>query len=243
MDTSAGVIGSSLEALTTRYRVLSHNLANANTTGFKKRRSMFALALAEKQASVGAAPAGSEIKEKSVIDFTQGALVRTGRPMDMAVSGKGFFVLETPDGQLYTRNGSFRTNSQGQLADFAGRTVAGDSGPIILPTGTTPAQVQVSREGQISANGLPLGKLRIVEFEDESALRPVGMCGFKANDDAEPIPAEKHSIQQGFCESSNVSVVEELVDLVSVTRLYEANLKSIGSQDDRMKHILEVAMG
>ena len=131
MDGSAGLIGSSLEALDKQYQALAHNLANASTAGFKKRTSLFAQELARKEAeaSDAASPAEETISQTSVIDFTQGALQRTGRPLDLAIAGEGMFVLETPAGPLYTRNGVFQTNAQGQLVDFAGRTVAGQGGP------------------------------------------------------------------------------------------------------------------
>ena len=111
MDGSAGLVSSSMEALNKRYRAVTHNLANASTVGFKKRRSMFAQALSQKQAEMSAGNEGQsseKIVETSVIDFTQGALTRTGRPLDIAISGAGMLVLETPGGatpQLYTRNG------------------------------------------------------------------------------------------------------------------------------------------
>ena len=250
MNGSAAQITSSLVALGDRYRGVAHNLANANTVGFKKRLSMFAEALAEQEKSAGvalspesaaAAAAGGQIYETVAIDFTQGALTQTGRSLDVAIAGDGFFVVDSLQGPLYTRNGKFHANPAGQLVDSAGRVVQGEGGQITIPAGTSPAQIQISDDGQVSANGQSLAKLRVVQFQDRSVLSPAGQSCFQAGG-AEPVEATDYSVRQGFFESSNVSVVEELVDLITVTRLYEANLKSINSQDDRLKQILQVAM-
>jgi flagellar basal-body rod protein FlgF len=245
MGSSSGLIGSSLSALSTQYRGLTHNLANANTTGFKKRRSLFAQALDKQTGASSSAPGArsGKIQETSIIDFSQGALTRTGRPLDVAISGEGLFVIETSSGPLYTRNGTFTTNDRGQIVDSAGRTVAGTGGPIILPAGASASQVSISSDGQVSANGQVIGSLRIVEFKDKTLLTPAGQGTFRADPGAQPGVPEEISVQQRFQESSNVSVVEELVDLITVTRMYEANLRSMSAKDDQTEHILNVAMG
>lgn len=248
MDGSAGLVSSSMEALSKRYRAVTHNLANANTIGFKKRRSMFAQALAQKQAEISGpsrSATSGRIRETSIIDFTQGALIRTGRSLDVAISGEGMFVLETPGGDvphLYSRNGTFSVDKDRRIVDASGRMLMGGNGPITLPGGSSPAQLIISRDGKVSVGGEPIGTIRIVNFKDKRALVPVGRNCFAVSDDAEKSTPKDSSVQQGYREASNVSVVEELVDLITVTRLYEANLRSIGKQDDRMKHILQVAM-
>ena len=181
------------------------------------------------------------------MDFTQGALNSTGRPMDMAISGDAFFVIETPDGLLYTRNGRFTTTAEGQIVDFRGNTVAGKGGLVTLPEGTSPAQMHVSDNGGITVNGQQIGALKLVKFQDNSNLVPVGNGCFKLAESAEAAPQEAregdYTVRQGFTENSNVDTVSELVDLISVTRLYEANLKGITSDDDRYDSILRVAAG
>ena len=238
-------LGSTLDALTSRYRAVAHNLANANTVGFKKRRSMFAEALAHKEAQATRdGGGGGQVTETSVIDFTQGTALQTGRPLDLCLTGEGFFTLETPQGRLYTRNGAFHINANRQLVDSSGRTVAGANGPISLPAGASPSDVTVSRAGRLSARGVALGQLRITQFAKRGLLRPVGQNTFQASEEAAASDAEGASfaIQQGFQEGSNVTMVEELIDLITVSRLYEANLKSVSKQDDRMDHLLRVAM-
>ena len=237
---------SSLEALGREYQVIAHNLANASTTGYKRRCSSFVQLLQQAQALDATGPEASmpagEVVDQVLIDFSQGALTRTGRPLDLGLDGEGFFVLETPEGPLYTRNGAFRTNPEGQLVDPAGRSVAGEAGPIVMPNTASTSSVRVTRDGSISVAGQTVGKLRLVEFDEESVLTPVEGTSFRAPADATPNPAANTTVQQGFQEASNVGIVEELVGLITVTRQYEANLKAIQAQDERMKNILEVAM-
>ena len=189
----------------------------------------------------GTAQVQSAIVDTPAIDFTQGGLVRTGRGLDLALNGKGFFVIETAAGPRYTRNGVFRTNPQGQLVDSAGRMVAGEGGPITLPPNVNAEMVSVAQDGTISAQGRALGKLRIVDFESYAGLQPVGDSLYSAGLDGEPVPAANASVQQGFQETSNVKAVEELVGLITVTRLYEANIKGIQAQDERKQNLLRVA--
>lgn len=229
---------SSLQALSDQYHAIAHNLANVNTAGYKRRCSSFVQLLQQAQTLSDIAL----IVDQVSIDFSQGALTRTGRPLDVGLEGKGFFVLETPEGPLYSRSGVFRTNAEGQLVDSSGRTVAGEAGPIVIPTTASTAAVGVSADGSISVAGRGVGKFRLVEFENEMDLVPVGGNCFRAPVDAVTTPATNTAVRQGFQEASNVRIVGELVGLITVTRLYEANLKAIQTQDETMKNILQVAM-
>ncbi len=240
MNGSIQAAGASMDALGRYYRVITHNLANANAVGYKRRVESMRQSLTGQPTT----DTDGKVVGKTFIDFTQGRLVRTGRALDVALQGKGgFFVIETPEGPLYTRNGVFRLNAQGQLVDSSGRTVAGESGPITIPSNVGPGGVNVSTGGQISANGQSIGKFRIVQFDKPDLLRPVGDNCFRAPTSAGSKPAEKFNVHQGCQEGSNVNIVKELVDLITVTRLYEANAKSISAHDERMKNILQVAMG
>lgn len=236
---------SSLQALTRQYEVVANNLANSSTAGFKRARTSFAQTLAERMMLEGPGPqpvSGGLISERSGIDFTPGTFSQTGRALDVAIEGKGFFVIETPEGPLYTRNGVFRANREGQLVDAQGRTVAGEGGPIILPPQAGESNIAVGTDGQVSVGSQQVGRLRLVQFEDLSALRSAGGACFQAAGGIEPVPAIDSKVCQGAREESNVSTVEELVSLITITRLYEANLKTIRTQDERMQSILQVAM-
>ncbi|MFP3937106.1 MAG: flagellar hook-basal body protein [Phycisphaerae bacterium] len=242
MTDSFAATASSLKALGEQYQAITHNLANANTAGYKKQVTAFARAL-ERQVA-GGEPVGSADVVRPVrgIDFSQAALNVTGRSLDLALAGDGFFVVESDDGQRYTRNGSFITDDQGRLTDMSGRTVTGEGGPLTIPPDAGVTDIHVAEDGNISAAGQNIGRLQIVRFEDTSVLQPVGSNVFRAREDATPEPTEDTVVHQGAKEASNVDTVESLVGLITVTRMYEANLKSISSQNERARRLMQVAM-
>jgi len=244
MNSAIELSASSMDALSTQYRAIAHNLANASTTGYKRRLSKFVQALRQTVES-GDSPvdtATRKVTGLAVVDHTQGALTQTNRPLDLALEGKGFFAVQAPGGPLYTRNGAFRLSPQRQLVDISGRSVLGEAGPITLPPGTGTATLNVSTDGVITAAGQRIAKLRLVEFTEPTLLEPIGQNCFRAPQGAVTESAPTTRVHQGYQEASNVNVVEELVGLIAVSRLYEANVRSIQTQDDRMKNILEVAM-
>jgi len=236
MDSS--ITTSSLDALTQTYRDITYNLSNASTVGFKRRLNEFHLVEPDQPDSV----LGGAIEVKSMVDFSQGHFVQSGRQLDLALNGKGFFVIETPQGRLFTRNGQFRFNSDRQLVDYAGRTVAGTGGPIILPGSVGISDFHVAEDGAVRAGAQSIGKLQIVEFASASEIVPVGDSSFRAAAGVDPTEAKSAGVRQGFTEAANVNVVEELVGLIQVTRMYEANFRVLRTQDERMKQILNVAM-
>jgi flagellar basal-body rod protein FlgF len=173
-------------------------------------------------------------------------MVQTERSMDFALSGSGFFVVETQNGPLYTRNGVFSTNQNGQIVDEMGRTVEGESGPITLPSGVSVSDIQVSSGGQIAAGSTAIGKFKVVDFKDsdERKLVSVGNSCFAMSDkNVQPTSAANVVVKQGFQESSNVKIVDEMVDMVMITRLYEANMRCISAQKDNASTLTSVAMG
>ncbi len=236
-------ISSSTEALMQEFYIITHNLANVSTVGYKRRCNAFSRSLeAQGEVSETYSPGGIDLD--SVFDFSQGSIAETGRPLDFALYGKGFFVIETPEGPLYTRNGTFLTNQTGQIVDTQGRIVAGEGGPITVPSGVALSQLNVSSDGSISAGGAAIGKFRVVDFEDnENKLVPAGgNCYLMLEEGIEPVAAEHIVVKQGYQESSNVKMVDELVDMIVVTRLYEANMKLLSTQREASSSIIGVAM-
>ncbi len=236
-------VSSTIGGLQREFHVIAHNLANVGTVGYKRRCNTFSKSLIAQ--GVGTqAQANGEVDLQSVFDFTQGSLVETGRSLDFALVGKGFFVIETPNGPLYTRNGMFRKDQNGQIVDSAGRIVAGESGPITIPPNVGPSQIGVASDGRISGGGASIGKFRLVDFDedDEKELLAAGMNCFQAPADAKPESAKNLIVKQGFQEASNVQLVEELVDMIMVSRLYEANMQFVSVKRDTSKNIIDVAM-
>jgi flagellar basal body rod protein FlgG len=242
MSSITDITGLSVNSLVQEYSTIAHNLANASTTGYKRRVNAFSQvldSLASGQTSGTEAP-----QEKLGIDFSQGHIVQTGRSLDLALQGAGFFVVETPEGPLYTRNGTFQVNGQGQIVDSQGRIIAGEGGAIVIPKEVSLSGLNVSSDGKISTGSLALGRFRIVEFENRSAnLVPVGGNCFAVAGEAEPRVAVNTTVRQGCQESSNVNTMEELVGLITVTRLYESSMKVITSKTEADKSILSAAMG
>ncbi len=243
MDTSTQ-LSTSIDALTREFEIITHNLANAGTAGFKRRCNAFSKVLDTQKGEADTYSPGV-IDLQSSIDFSQGGLNQTGRPLDLSLSGRGFFVVETPDGPLYTRNGSFQTNANGQLTDFAGRTIAGEGGPLTIPATVSTTQLSVSSDGQVSAGEISIGKIKVVDFkENENKLVAAGNnCFVMPDKDVQASPAENAVVKQGYQEASNVQIVDEMVDMIMVSRLYEANMKYFSAQREASGTLTNVAMG
>lgn len=235
-------VSTSIDALTKEFNIIAHNLANVSTVGFKRRCNAFSKVL-EVQDPESYSPGTIDLN--SAFDFSQGSMVDTGRPLDFALHGKGFFVIETPEGPLYTRNGIFITNQNSQIVDSQGRIVAGQAGPITIPGNVGISQLNVTSDGTISAGEIEIGKFRLVDFnENENKLIPTGdSCYRMPDENIQPIEAERIVVKQGYQEASNVQIIDELVDMILVSRLYEANMKSLTAAKETSSSLLSVAMG
>ena len=235
-------VSTSIDALTQEFNVIAHNLANVSTVGFKRRCNAFSQSL-EAQDPESYSPGTIDLN--SVFDFSQGNTVETSRPLDFALHGKGFFVIETPEGPRYTRNGTFQTNQNSQIVDSLGRIVAGQAGPITIPGNVGISQLNVTNDGTISAGGIAIGKFRLVDFNDnENILVPTGDSCYRMPDvNVLPTDAQNIIVKQGYQEASNVQIVDELVDMILVSRLYEANMKSLTAEQQTSGSLMSVAMG
>ena len=234
-------VSSKISDLAQELDIVANNLANVSTVGFKRRINCFSQSLSAQQA-------GSESAEQStselttVFDFSQGSMNRTERPLDLALCGKGIFVIETPEGLRYSRNGMFRLNQNNQIVDLSGRFVSGQAGPITVPPNVGPSQINVNSDGSISAAGASIGRFRVVDFgEDEGKLISAGANCFRAPEDLKPNEAANVVVRQGYQEASNVKLVEELVNMVMVTRLYESNMKFLDARRDTAKSLIGLA--
>jgi len=213
-----------------RQEVIANNLANAATAGFKRDR-LFVEKLDAAQRA--AAPKGEAWQLANsvgiVVDFAQGPLDRTHNPLDVALSGEGFLVVETPGGERYTRNGHFSVDSDGLLITSDQQPVLGEGGEIRLPAGT----VTIGTEGTISVDGQRVDKLRIVRFVDPRVLVRAATSVFEIGiPTASPEPDDATLVHQEFLERSNVNTIEEMVNMITTFRFYEADEKAIRSQDD-----------
>jgi flagellar basal-body rod protein FlgF len=236
-------VGASLDALTREFDIVAHNMANVSTVGFKRRCNSFTKVLATQEDSQD--QSGSDSGEsQGVFDFSQGNLTSTGRTLDIALHGKGFFVIETPDGPVYTRHGVFLTNQNGQIVDTAGRIVAGTAGPLIVPPDADVGDVYVADDGRVIAGRTEIGKFRLADFpKGMDKLQAVGQNCFQPPKDVTPVEATDVIVRQGYQEASNVKLVDELVNMILVSRMYESNMKLVSTKKETSSTAIGVAMG
>ena len=208
--------------------LIAHNLAHVGVPGF--RRSVLSVQSFENafHSATGAQGHGSAVSTVAS-DFSPGPIVNTGRKLDVAINGDGFFAVQGDDGPLYTRNGVFQMGPDGQLLTSDGRAVLGTDGPISVPAGTLPSQMNIAADGAIQVNGAQVGQLQLVRFDDTSALVPAGTTLFQAADTA-ALPGDV-AVRQGAREQSNVAAVDELVQMIVNMRLYEASQRALRSID------------
>ncbi|MBM75740.1 MAG: flagellar basal body rod protein FlgG [Proteobacteria bacterium] len=236
-----------------RIENISNNLANVSTIGFKKSRENFEDLLYQNMpsASIGQGrnrastlQSGSGVRIASMNkDFKMGDIIATNNPYDMAVAGRGFFVVQTIDGnELYTRNGQFGLNSEGELVTQAGHLV---SPGIEIPRDAQ--NVSIAEDGSISvqfqdsANPLMIGHMRVVDFINPAGLRSVGGNLFAMTPESgnliEMDVQDGLRIKQGFLESSNVDVAEELVNMIVSQRAFEMTSKAVETSDQMLQTI------
>jgi flagellar basal-body rod protein FlgF len=227
--------------------VISGNLANLQSSGFKQRQFFYELLDSLRDRSLtplGEAINTPVVRSGEIIDFSGGHLDETGNPLDLALTGDGFFSVQTPQGVRYSRSGAFRIDSDGRLMTVDGLSVLGSERggespqPIVLPAG----QVEVAANGQILVDGISAGTLRIVSFQDNRDLLTVGGSLFQAREGAIELPPGRLSVAQGFLEQSNVSAVSSMTEMVRIMRSFEMLSQAVRSisRDVDQKLINEV---
>jgi flagellar basal body rod protein FlgG len=179
----------------------------------------------------------------TVVDFEPGTLHATGRKLDVALQGEGFFVVQGPEGPLYTRNGVFQVGLDQALVTSDGLPVQGNGGPITLPPDASTESLLIADDGTITHGGLPVGKLDVVQFGDLSRLERKGASLFQAPEDMRPEPAQKTVVVQGMRESSNVQAVHELVSLISASRHYEGSQRALQAMGESIERHINVRGG
>jgi flagellar basal-body rod protein FlgF len=226
--------------------VVANNIANVNTTGYKADSSLFEEFLtsgAHEDNFVGADRRVSYVQDRATYrDFSQGAADQTKNPLDLAIDGSGFLVVQTPAGERYTRDGGLQLNNQGQLVTVAGNPVLGASGPIVFqPTdhdiNVTPDGTITVVEGTSTVDSVR-GKLRLVSFADAQKLLKEGANLYAAGEGAAQ-PDATSVVRQGFIEKSNVSGVAEMSRMIEVTRAYTQISTLLQQQSDLHKTAIQ----
>ena len=216
--------------------IIANNLANLNAAGYKHDRLLFRSLIDEEDvvSRLGQGTPG-ELQE-AVTDYSTGPLKPTSQNLDMALLGEGFFVIQTTDGLRYTRNGSFTISPEGQLVTATGDLVLGEGGGITL---NNQGSIQIDGEGALFQQGDRVDKLRVVSFADTQSLRKVGASLFEVRiEGAEQAAAPSTQVMQGYLEESNVNPIEEMVNMITALRIYEANQKGLAAQDRSLERLV-----
>lgn len=212
-----------------RLDVLSNNLANTNTAGFKKDRLAFESLLPKGGPGQAAGDSPVMAQEKFFTDFSSGPIKQTGNTLDVAIEGDGFFVVNTPQGPAYTRQGNFHISSTGRLVTVDNLEVQGKGGPITIRGG----KVDIDSQGGITVDGTNVGALDLVDFPKPYALQKLGNSLYKpASAMTTQQPTATARVSQGFLEDSNVSVVMEMAQLIETNRYFETCQKVIQNYDN-----------
>jgi len=242
---------------------ITHNITNADTTGYKKNHLVsrsFEDVMIERlhdpavrgvtnfvnppyfnfrnrAPDVGPLNFGTRV-DQLFVSYEQGTFEGTERPTDLAIAGDGFFVMDTPAGDRYTRCGAFYLTPDGYVVDSLGNYLLGTEGRLQVPHG----EFLVNDRGYVYANNELINQIRIVQFEDNLALRKQGDNLYFVQGGAVPIEAEQAIVKQGFLEVSNVDMAREMVDMITSFRAYESNQRMVSMIDDTIgKAVNEIA--
>jgi len=203
-----------------RLNCVTSNIANVNTPGFKAELLHFL----EGNVAGGISKGNHMQKPVTAVDYSPGSIRKTGNVLDLAIDGEGFFAVQTKDGVVYTRDGRFTLNENGELVTLGGDYVLGGGGKIAIEGN----DIQISEEGMISVDGNEVDTLKIVNFREPSALVKLS-TGFYRNPDSLAGAEEEGNarVQSGYLELSNVQVIKEMVEMINIQRTFESYQKAI----------------
>ncbi|MTI58809.1 MAG: flagellar basal-body rod protein FlgF [Firmicutes bacterium] len=233
---------SSMLANQNKMSLISNNLANVNTTGYKKdegiQESFPEMLISriekdKKSREIGSLGTGTRLQE-TYTDLTQGSLYATGNELDLAIDGDGYFVVETPEGIRYTRNGNFTLNDNGQIVTNQGYLVMGEEGPMQTISGRN---IQIDGSGQLYLDNLRGDNFLVVNFPNTDQLTKIGDNLYTSQVEGEEELAD-FQIRQGYLENSNVNVVQEMVKMIETNRYYTANQKVITAYDSTLDKVV-----
>jgi len=236
----------SLSALERWQEVVSRNITSSDQAAYRKRTISFSSEIAGELQSDPSKPVGHDNgmpmvfpKVNTGINFVAGETQPTRRDLDVAIQGEGFFEVQRPDGsKVYTRDGEFRMRPDRTLVTSTGDEVLSANGsPIILQPNA--GNLVINPNGSMTQGSTPLGKIGVMKFADNAQLTPLSGGYFAASDNQQADPVDNPSLLQGYVEGSNTSSLREMVDLVVISRAYEANQKMITTVDEQMGKALD----
>lgn len=214
-----------------RMHVISHNLANAGTVGFKQE---FAVSRSFEDHLAGAGGDTAPVMIART-DYSPGTLKYTGNPLDAALEGPGFFVVETPTGEAYTRQGDFRLDANGRLVTSTGLAVLGESGEIQLTT----SEPRIDALGNVWDGTTRVGQLRLVNVENSQSLEPMG-SGLYTASTALGVGESGPQVRQGYTEAANVVAMNEMIKMIETVRHFEASQRFIRGYDTMLDRAINI---
>lgn len=242
---NASLVGLSRQvALARELDVIANNVANISTTGFKADGSLFEEYLSSAARAAGSDERVSYVRDRGIWhDMSQGPIERTGNQFDVAIDGKGFFAVQTPRGERYTRNGGMQVNGTGQLVTADGSPVLGTGGPIVLQPNDrnvmiSPDGTVTVREGNSRAESVR-GRIRVVDFANAQALQKDGSGLFRAPAGTAPQDIATPKLVQGAVEKSNVKGVAEMSRMIEITRAYTQIAAMLQQQGDQSQQAID----
>ena len=236
MESTSIIALSSQAALRRQMDIVAHNIANMNTTAFKGEKMMFIEHVVKSRG--GERILGDQVTYvrdiATVRDVAEGSVIKTGNPLDLAIRGQGYFVVETEGGERYTRNGRFQLDDTGQLVNNEGFPVLSEGGqPFFLSPEDN--EITISRDGTISTENGELGRFRVVGFENDQELEALADGLYTTA--ADPDDVERPEVVQGMLEGSNVNAIIELTRMIEVHRAYEGVKHLMDREDDRLQKV------
>ncbi len=226
-------------ALMRQMDIIANNLANSQTAGYRSETPLFAEYLSDNARITnlsGSSGRVSMVQDRGLLrDFSEGTMTATENPFDVAINGKGWLVVDTPDGERYTRNGQLTRNDEGTLVNPKGYPVLSTAGNINI--GADEIKVTIASDGSVSTSVGEKGKLRVVFFDNENLLKKEGGTLFSSKEP--PVPAENYRIVQGFVEGSNVNSIVEMTEMIKVMRSYISTSKLNEKIDELKRRSIE----
>jgi len=240
MDALTIAAASGMKARMESLDMLANNLSNAATAGYKGDREFYGLyasAAARDAASLPGSGATLPVIERHWTDFSQGTLNTTGKPLDLAISGRGFLSVNGPNGRLYTRNGALHLSATGVLVTAEGYAVRMTGGGQLQTASASP--IEITPDGALAQDGAVIGQLEVVDFQDPSVLAKQAAGYFVAPAGTAPSAATGYQMRQGQLEGSNVGPAEGAVRLVNVIRQFEMLQRAIALGGEMNRRAVE----
>jgi len=227
-----------------RLESITENLANSNTLGYRRlviNTKPFDTVLGNAMQRHRMTLQDGTKYDPPVVDFTPGPFQTTDRPLDCAIEGDGFFVLQKDGREYYTRAGRFHFDPDGLLVNEGNFVVKGQNGDLRAPAGTLVTQAEINSEGTLRVGETAMGRLELVRFADPSLLERTGTTLFTAPRGVNPEPLTTGSTRSGMVEGSNTSVMEEMAALIQCVRAYEACQRMLKTHDETQQRLVQQA--